>query len=112
MRWRIERDYLELKQEVGLGHYEGRNWRGFHHHASLCIAAYAFLMIERLRGSKKNTARFKAPPLPEGFYPRGARTDAATHSLVDRHRALSPRSGHRSKSAALSVLRKASTESL
>ena len=106
MRWRIERDYLELKQEVGLGHYEGRNWRGFHHHASLCIAAYAFLMIERLRGSKKNAARLKAPPLPEGFHPRGARTDAATHPLVDRHRALSSGSRHRTKSAALSVLRK------
>ena len=52
-RWRIERDYLELKQELGLGHYEGRNWRGFHHHASLCIAAYDFLTMERLRGSKK-----------------------------------------------------------
>ncbi len=39
-RWRIERDDQELKQELGLGHYEGRNWRGFHHHASLCIAAY------------------------------------------------------------------------
>ena len=34
LRWRIERDYLELKQEVGLGHYEGRGWRGFHHHAT------------------------------------------------------------------------------
>jgi SRSO17 transposase len=33
LRWRIERDYQELKQEVGLGHYEGRGWRGFHHHA-------------------------------------------------------------------------------
>ena len=53
MRWRIERDYLELKQELGLGHYEGRNWRGFHHHASLCIAAYGFLMLERLAGSQK-----------------------------------------------------------
>ena len=106
MRWRIERDYLELKQEVGLGHYEGRNWRGFHHHASLCIAAYAFLMIERLRGSKKNAARLKAPALPEGFHPRGARTDAAPHPLVDRHRTLSPGAGHRSKPAALSVLRK------
>ena len=53
MRWRIERDYSELKQEVGLGHYEGRSWRGFHHHASLCIAAYGFLMRERLRGVKK-----------------------------------------------------------
>ena len=46
-RWRIERDYQELKQEVGLGHYEGRSWRGFHHHASLCIAAYGFLVAER-----------------------------------------------------------------
>jgi SRSO17 transposase len=46
-RWRIERDYQELKQEVGLGHYEGRSWRGFHHHASLCIAAYGFRVAER-----------------------------------------------------------------
>jgi SRSO17 transposase len=90
MRWRIERDYRELKQEVGLGHYEGRNWRGFHHHASLCIAAYGFLMLERLCGSKKNGARLKAPPVPEGFLPRGARADAATRTLVDRKRTLSP----------------------
>lgn len=41
-RWRIERDYQELKSELGLHHYEGRNWRGFHHHASLCIASTAF----------------------------------------------------------------------
>jgi hypothetical protein len=47
LRWRIERDYQELKQEVGLGHYEGRSWRGFHHHATLCIAAYGFLISER-----------------------------------------------------------------
>ena len=47
LRWRIERDYLDLKQEIGLGHYEGRGWRGFHHHATLCIAAYAFLISER-----------------------------------------------------------------
>ena len=106
MRWRIERDYLELKQEVGLGHYEGRNWRGFHHHASLCIAAYAFLMIERLRGSKKNTARFKAPPLPEGFLPRGARADATTHSLLDRDNALLSGKGHRSTPVPVPLLRK------
>lgn len=55
-RWQVERDYEELKQELGLGHFEGRNWRGFHHHASLCIAAYGFLMLERLAGSKKNAA--------------------------------------------------------
>jgi SRSO17 transposase len=47
LRWRIERDYQELKQEVGLGHYEGRGWRGFHHHATLSIAAYGFLIAER-----------------------------------------------------------------
>jgi hypothetical protein len=47
LRWRIERDYLELKQEIGLGHFEGRGWRGFHHHATLCIAAYAFLVPEK-----------------------------------------------------------------
>ena len=40
LRWRIERDYQELKQEVGLGHYEGRRWRGFHHHATLWIVSY------------------------------------------------------------------------
>ena len=48
LRWRIERDYQELKQEVGLGHFEGRGWRGFHHHATLCIAAYGFLISERI----------------------------------------------------------------
>ena len=47
LRWRIERDYQDLKQELGLGHYEGRGWRGFHHHAALCIAAYGFLVAER-----------------------------------------------------------------
>ena len=46
-RWIVERDYLELKQELGLGHFEGRSWRGFHHHATLCIAAYGFPVAER-----------------------------------------------------------------
>ena len=49
LRWRIERDYQELKPERGLGHDEGRGWRGFHHHASLCLAAYGFLVAERVR---------------------------------------------------------------
>ncbi len=105
MRWRIERDYLELKQEVGLGHYEGRNWRGFHHHASLCIAAYGFLVLERLRGSKKNSARLQAPAIPESFRPRGARPDAAPRPMVNRDRALSPRPRHRAPSSPLPVLR-------
>jgi SRSO17 transposase len=105
MRWRIERDYLELKQELGLGHYEGRNWRGFHHHASLCVAAYGFLMLERLAGVKKNADRLKAPAIPEDFRPRGAGPDATPHSVVDRDRALSPRPRHRSHSSAMPVLR-------
>ena len=70
-RWMIERDYEELKSELGLSHYEGRNWRGFHHHATLCIAAYGFLMLERLRG-KKNSAQLQAPAIPQGFRPRGS----------------------------------------
>ena len=79
MRWRIERDYQELKQEFGLTHYEGRGWRGFHHHATLCIAAYAFLVTERLSqgGAKKNRARPEAASLPEGYLPRGSRTGTA-----------------------------------
>ena len=103
-RWRIERDYLELKQELGLGHYEGRNWRGFHHHASLCIAAYGFLTLERLRGSKKNRARFKAPALSEGFRPRGAGADAAPSAALDRDLTFSPRPPDRSSAVAMSLL--------
>ncbi len=57
-RWIIERDYEELKQELGLGHYEGRNWRGFHHHATLCIAAYGFLISERNRFSPPHASAF------------------------------------------------------
>jgi SRSO17 transposase len=105
MRWRIERDYLELKQELGLGHYEGRNWRGFHHHASLCIAAYGFLMLERLAGVKKNAARLPAPGLPEAFRPRGAGPDAATCSVVDRDRATSSGVRHRATTSTVPMLR-------
>ena len=63
-RWVIERDYEELKQELGLGHDEGRNWRGFHHHGTLCIAAYGFLMAERSRFSPQPTSAILgyAPP--------------------------------------------------
>jgi SRSO17 transposase len=74
-RWVIERDYQDLKQEIGLGHYEGRNWRGFHHHASLAIAAYGFLIAERcLFPPQRRFAHERAenPVLPQGFQPRGA----------------------------------------
>jgi len=75
LRWRIERDYQELKQEVGLGHYEGRGWRGFHHHATLCIAAYGFLISERGTippSGSRSTTPFQTPALPDGYRPRGS----------------------------------------
>lgn len=73
VRWRIERDYQELKDEFGLDHYEGRGWRGFHHHGALCIAAYAFLAAERARLSPPAPLAFLRPArLPKGFRPRGA----------------------------------------
>jgi hypothetical protein len=49
IRWRVVRDYQELKDELGLDHFEGRGWRGFHHHGILCMAAYCFLAAERGR---------------------------------------------------------------
>lgn len=73
LRWRIERDYQEMKDELGLDHYEGRGWRGFHHHGALCIAAYAFLAAERARLSPPAPLAFlRAAPVPKGFRPRGA----------------------------------------
>ena len=80
MRWRIERDYQMLKQEVGLNQFEGRSWTGFHHHATLCIATYSFLTLERLRhpGREKNVRRPKQPSLPEDYIPRGSPANAET----------------------------------
>lgn len=76
LRWRIERDFQDLKQEIGLDHYEGRGWRGFHHHAALSIAAYGFLVAERspippsapiIRALARSF-----PTQEENFRPRGA----------------------------------------
>ena len=73
LRWRIERDYQELKQEVGLGHFEGRGWRGFHHHATLCIAAYGFLISERETippSGPRSATLLPQLALCEGYQPR------------------------------------------
>jgi hypothetical protein len=87
MRWRIERDYQDLKQELGLGDYEGRGWRGFHHHASLCIAAYGFLMAQQLRHpggvAKKNSARSAKSAVPTYYKPRGSPAHAAPRRIID-----------------------------
>jgi SRSO17 transposase len=79
-RWIIERDYEELKQELGLGHFEGRGWRGFHHHATLCLVAYGFLVAERNRFSPSARAGdlgLPAPEPPPSFQPRGAHSPRA-----------------------------------
>jgi SRSO17 transposase len=83
MRWRIERDYQDLKQELGLGHYEGRGWRGFHHHAAMSIAAYGLLVSERIAaggsvGAKKNFIARQTPALPADYIPRGSPARPAT----------------------------------
>ena len=74
-RWIVERDYEELKQELGLGHYEGRGWRGFHHHGTLCIAAYGFLVAERSRFSpsaRTGQLDLRTQKIPPDFQPRGS----------------------------------------
>jgi SRSO17 transposase len=89
LRWRIERDYQDLKQEIGLGHYEGRGWRGFHHHATLSIAAYGFLISERERippSGSHSAAPIEKSALPSGYRPRGAPDPAAApRPQLDRH---------------------------
>ena len=87
-RWRIERDYQDLKQEFGLDHYEGRGWRGFHHHASLCIAAYGFLMAERIDAerpstAKKNFLQRQALAIPDNYIPRGSPSRATPRPDID-----------------------------
>jgi SRSO17 transposase len=109
LRWRIERDYQELKQELGLGHYEGRGWRGFHHHATLCIAAYGFLISERETippSGPRSAAPFAHIAIPESYRPRGAAAaPRATRAQFDSNHA--PALGHctRRTAAAMSLLR-------
>src|SRR5689334_7324661 len=106
LRWRIERDFEELKQELGLGHFEGRGWRGFHHHASLCIAAYGFLVAERCRFSPPGwRPRLEAPERPRSYRPRGSsRAPGAAQSRVDRDPAPAPRGGAAAPAAPMSLL--------
>lgn len=54
-RWKIEQGYQQLKEELGLDHFEGRTWQGFHHHVTLCFMAYGFLLLLKQRWSKKKT---------------------------------------------------------
>ena len=108
LRWRIERDYQELKQEVGLGHFEGRGWRGFHHHATLCIAAYGFLISERETippSGPRSTTLFPELAVPDGYRPRGsAATARASHPKLDRNHASTIDRRARQKPATMPML--------
>jgi SRSO17 transposase len=109
MRWRIERDYQELKQEIGLGHYEGRGWPGFHHHGTLCIAAYGFLISERETippSGPHSSRRLTKPALPRGYRPRGAPDPAPTsRPQLDRDRPSQFDRRDRPNAAAMPMLR-------
>lgn len=109
LRWRIERDYQELKQELGLGHYEGRSWRGFHHHASLCIAAYGFLVSLRETippSAAPQGQGGQAPGLPEGYRPRGAPDPTrATRADLNPHHPTTADSGAGQSTGPMSMLR-------
>ena len=108
LRWRIERDYQELKQEVGLGHFEGRGWRGFHHHATLCIAAYGFLISERETippSASPRVIQLQAPRLPKDYRPRGAAAAHRTsHSKLHRNNAQDRGSRHHPPIVTMSML--------
>jgi SRSO17 transposase len=108
LRWRIERDYQELKQEVGLGHYEGRGWRGFHHHATLCIAAYGFLISQQgtIPPSGPGTApELKKPAFSASYRPRGAADPARTaRPKLDRDAATAPDRRPRQDPRSMSML--------
>ena len=85
LRWRIERDYEELKSELGLAHFEGRGWRGFHHHATMCIAAYGFLIRERAEFPPSDPPRRQKTRLSNRPRPRSAADPARTpHRKLNR----------------------------
>jgi SRSO17 transposase len=100
MRWRIEHDYEELKSELGLAHFEGRGWRGFHHHASLCIAAYGFLIRERAAFPPSASRRLQEPTIPDRPRPRGA-PDPARAPRRELHRHHAEKTDRRSRQVAL-----------
>jgi SRSO17 transposase len=114
LRWRIERDYLDLKQEIGIGHYEGRGWRGFHHHATLCIAAYAFLISERQTippSGRGSAAGSQKPAFSAGYRPRGRAPQAgAARAGLYRDPQAQDRRSPGQKPAAMSMLWKGEAE--
>jgi len=73
-RWQVERGYLQLKDELGLDHFEGRSWNGFHHHVTMTFLAYGFLALERqlTRAAAATMASTESSEPPPGEVRRGA----------------------------------------
>jgi hypothetical protein len=111
LRWRIERDYQELKQELGFGDYEGRGRRGFHHHATLCIAAYGFLIAERGAlppSGPASAALLSGSAVPDGYRPRGAADPTrTTRPKLDRHPAATANRRTRQEPPEMPLLQRA-----
>src|SRR3954467_12475460 len=113
-RWPIEQNYRDLKQEVGLGDYEGRGWRGFHHHVTLTFAAYGFLVMRRCQqpepaGGRAGILTFPLaqdpanPPVRPG--PRESAGPTGTPcARIDPDHAPTPDRGSRAASPALPLL--------
>jgi Transposase DDE domain len=113
LRWRIERDYQDLKQELGLGHYEGRGWRGLHHHITLCIAAYGFLIAERAFFPPGHRPHAKSATIgvSVGHRSEGAPTASrAPHCELHRNAATTAHCRADQTSAALPVLRRSTSD--
>jgi SRSO17 transposase len=92
LRWRVERDYQEMKEEVGLDHYEGRTWVGFHHHATLCAVAHAFLALRRALFPPANTSMDspRRPPRASGDPPSSNRPLSPLQTRRPRSRPTTP----------------------
>lgn len=99
-RWRVELDYRELKEELGLDHFEGRSWQGWHHHVSLVCLAHLFLQSERTARPVTGGTQKKPGPGQHPARPRKPAANAppsARRSRADVLRALSlvrPLAGH------------------
>ena len=70
-RWPVEQGYQQMKEELGLDHFEGRSWRGFHHHVCLVMLAYGFLALEQLRAEDVTRSSREKKGYPASDHPAG-----------------------------------------
>lgn len=93
LRWRIERDYQEMKSELGLDHFEGRTWRGFHHHVALVAAAHAFLTLTRALFPPQQSGDDVLPSLQAGPANRASPNRGTLPNVSEGHHSESTADG-------------------